>query len=163
ETTMIVTLDPEAPRSAVDAVEAQAARYPGVTTKLYEFVGAGATVREVHLIGSTRAVPTEPFQALAGVRAVNRVSVKYRLIGRHGKDSQTNAFEYNGVTFGGDQVQLIAGLCAVDTREHVDQMLAALAKEGIRTTRMGAYKPRTSPYDFQGLGKQCLPWVFESC
>jgi 3-deoxy-7-phosphoheptulonate synthase len=71
---MIITLDPEAPKSAVDAVIAQAERYGGVTTKLYEFVGAGATVREVHLIGSTRAVPTEPFEALAGVRAVNRVS-----------------------------------------------------------------------------------------
>lgn len=160
---MIVTLDPEAPKSAVDAVVAQAERYQGVTAKLYEFVGAGATVREVHLIGSTRAVPTEPFEAIPGVRAVNRVSVKYRLIGRHGKDSQTHAFEHNGVTFGGEKVQLIAGLCAVDTREHVDQMLAALAKEGLQATRMGAYKPRTSPYDFQGLGGACLPWVFELC
>src|SRR5262249_18122144 len=54
-----------------------------------------------------------------------------------------------------------AGLCAVDSRESVEAMMAALAREGVVTTRMGAYKPRTSPYDFQGLGKACLPYVFE--
>ena len=58
-------------------------------------------------------------------------------------------------------MHLFAGLCAVDTRAHVDAMMAALARAGIVTTRMGAYKPRTSPYDFQGLGRECLPWVFE--
>jgi 3-deoxy-7-phosphoheptulonate synthase len=86
--------------------------------------------------------------------------VKYRLIGRH-KDAETQSFDYNGVTFGGDEVLLLAGLCAVDTRENADAMLGALEAAGITTTRMGAYKPRTSPYDFQGLGKDCLPWVFE--
>ncbi len=58
-------------------------------------------------------------------------------------------------------VHVFAGLCAVDTREHVDATMAALASAGVVTTRMGAYKPRTTPYDFQGLGAACLPWVFE--
>jgi 3-deoxy-7-phosphoheptulonate synthase len=56
---------------------------------------------------------------------------------------------------------VLPGLCAVDTPEHAERMFAALAEVGVTTTRMGAYKPRTSPYDFQGLGKECLPWVFE--
>jgi len=158
---MIITLDPEAPLNTIDLITRQAERYPGVKTKLYEYTGTTTTIREVHLIGSTRTVPLEPFEAMPGVRAVSRVSVKYRLIGRHGKDDRTNAFEYNGVRFGSEQVQILAGLCAVDTREHVEAMMAALQREGISTTRMGAYKPRTSPYDFQGLGKECLPWVFE--
>jgi 3-deoxy-7-phosphoheptulonate synthase len=58
-------------------------------------------------------------------------------------------------------VHIFAGLCAVDTRESVERTMAALRDAGIVTTRMGAYKPRTSPYDFQGLGKACLPYVFE--
>jgi 3-deoxy-7-phosphoheptulonate synthase len=56
---------------------------------------------------------------------------------------------------------VFAGLCAVDTPEHVEQMLQALKLHGQVCTRMGAYKPRTSPYAFQGHGKQCLPYVFE--
>ena len=45
---------------------------------------------------------------------------------------------------------LFAGLCAVDTRDNVEATMAALGRAGVQTTRMGAYKPRTSPYDFQG-------------
>jgi 3-deoxy-7-phosphoheptulonate synthase len=124
------------------------------------FEGRGETIVEVHLVGSTQRVPTEPFEELPFVRSVVRVSKKYRLIGRH-EGTNSHGFTYNGVTFDDEHLHLIAGLCAVDTREHVDQVMAALAREGIVTTRMGAYKPRTSPYDFQGLGTSCLPWVFE--
>jgi 3-deoxy-7-phosphoheptulonate synthase len=56
---------------------------------------------------------------------------------------------------------VFAGLCAVDNPEHVELMLKALRDNGQVCTRMGAYKPRTSPYAFQGHGKACLPWVFE--
>ena len=56
---------------------------------------------------------------------------------------------------------MFAGLCAVDNPEHVETMLRALRDNGQVCTRMGAYKPRTNPYAFQGHGKDCLPWVFE--
>jgi 3-deoxy-7-phosphoheptulonate synthase len=56
---------------------------------------------------------------------------------------------------------VFAGLCAVDTPEHVEFMMRALKENGQVCTRMGAYKPRTNPYAFQGLGAACLPWVFE--
>jgi 3-deoxy-7-phosphoheptulonate synthase len=56
---------------------------------------------------------------------------------------------------------VFAGLCAVDTPQHVEEMMRALKDHGQPCTRMGAYKPRTSPYSFQGHGKSCLPWVFE--
>ena len=70
--------------------------------------------------------------------------------------------EYNGVKISQDTLHIFAGLCAVDTKEHIDLTFAALQKYGIVTTRAGAYKPRTSPYDFQGMGATCLPWLFES-
>ncbi len=161
---MIIILEPDLEdlRATVDAVRAVAERYPGVTVKPYEFKGTTHRFTEVHLVGSTGAVPAAPFEGLPGVRQVVRVSAKYRLIGRHDPAHATVGFDANGVRIDESEVHLFAGLCAVDTPSNVDAMMAALAREGIRTTRMGAYKPRSSPYDFQGLGKECLPWVFES-
>ncbi len=59
-------------------------------------------------------------------------------------------------------LNVFAGLCAVDNPQHVELMLRALQENGQVCTRMGAYKPRTNPYSFQGYGKACLPWVFKS-
>ncbi len=160
---MIVILEPDlgGQEAAVAAVRAVAARYPGVTVKPYEFKGTTHRFAEVHLLGPTAGVPAEPFERLPGVRQVVRVSAKYRLIGRHGR-GETVGFEHHGVRIDDTSVHVFAGLCAVDTPAHVEAMMAALEREGVVTTRMGAYKPRSSPYDFQGLGKECLPWVFES-
>ena len=158
---MIVTLEPDAPASAVDAVIRLAERHHGVSVKRYEFKGTTTTVTEIHLLGPTRTVPTDRFESLPGVRKVVRVSVKYRLIGRHQPGAEMPGFEYNGVRFDERAVHVFAGLCAVDTREHVAETMAAAKAAGLVTTRMGVYKPRTSPYDFQGLGRACLPWVFE--
>jgi 3-deoxy-7-phosphoheptulonate synthase len=157
---VIITLDPAAPPETAEAVVALASRYEGITPRRYAFQGTQETIVEIHLVGTTRLVPTEPFEAIAGVRRVVRVSQKYRLIGRH-PGVTAIGFEYNGVRFDESSVLVFAGLCAVDTREHVAETMAALAAHGVVTTRMGVYKPRTSPYDFQGLGKDCLPWVFE--
>jgi len=161
---MIIVLEPDlADRKAVvDTIAAVAARHPGVEVRPYEFTGTAHTFTEVHLVGSTASVPTDAFETIPGVRQVVRVSARYRLVGRHHPAHQTSGFTYNGVQVDDRVVHLFAGLCAVDTREHVEAMMAALGREGITTTRMGAYKPRTSPYDFQGLGATCLPFVFES-
>ncbi len=160
---MIIVLEPDRDdtEQTMQAIVAIAEHYEGVTPRPYSYSGARHTFTEVHLIGPTRQVPTEPFESLPGVRRVVRVSAKYRLIGRHHDEAESVGFEYNGVRFDDQNLHLFAGLCAVDTRSHVDQMMTALAAHGIVTTRMGAYKPRTSPYDFQGLGRECLPWVFE--
>jgi 3-deoxy-7-phosphoheptulonate synthase len=158
---MIITLEPDAPSTVADAVVRLAERHPGVSARRYEFRGATTTVVEIHLLGPTRTIPTEPFEAIAGVRKVVRVSVKYRLIGRPHPSAETPGFEYNGVHFDDRRVHVFAGLCAVDTPEHVESMMAALRDNGLVTTRMGVYKPRTSPYDFQGLGKSALPWLFD--
>jgi 3-deoxy-7-phosphoheptulonate synthase len=161
---MIITLDPEAPSEAVKTILDVIAQHPGVTPRKYDYRGASQTVTEIHLIGPPEVIqmiPEKLFSELPGVRSVVRVSSRYRLIGRHGQKHETPGFEYNGIAFDESQVHLFAGLCAVDTPENVDATMSALAANGIATTRMGAYKPRTSPYDFQGRGKDCLPWVFE--
>lgn len=66
------------------------------------------------------------------------------------------------ITFDQTSLHVFAGLCAVDTPEHVELMIKALKENGQVCTRAGAYRPRTNPYSFQGHGKDCLPHVFES-
>ncbi|MBP8120420.1 MAG: hypothetical protein KAY04_04190, partial [Burkholderiales bacterium] len=89
------------------------------------------------------------------------MAIELRILGRHQADEHDTGFEYNGVTFSQDNLHTFAGLNAVDTRDYVEQTFACLREHGQVCARMGAYKPRTSPYSFQGMGKECLPWVFE--
>jgi len=158
---MIITLRTGAEAEAVAVVLEIASRFAGVEPRSYRFEGVQGSAVEVHLLGDTARVPDSAFEGLPGVRRVVRISSKYRLIGRHGQADASVGFEYQGLRFDESEVQLIAGLCAVDTPKHTAQMMAALQEQGLQATRMGAYKPRTSPYDFQGLGAACLPWVFE--
>ncbi len=134
---------------------------PNVTTRVHQEIGALQTVTEIYLIGDTASLDQAEIESLAGVDRVVRVSEEYRILGRHRDDHRPTGFEYNGVTFDQDGLNVFAGLCAVDTPEHVEKMMQTLRDNNQVCTRMGAYKPRTNPYAFQGHGKNCLPWVFE--
>jgi len=158
---MIITLKTCADASAIAMVMETAGRFENIEPRKYIFEGVTGSFCEVHLIGNTSRIAEEQFEVLPGVQRVIRVSSKYRVIGRHGQDEADVGFQYNGLAFDESRVHVLAGLCAVDSRESVRAMMAELQKFGVQTTRMGAYKPRTSPYDFQGLGAECLPWVFE--
>jgi 3-deoxy-7-phosphoheptulonate synthase len=160
---MIIILQPDvAPDGPeVKDILAVASQFDGVSGRVYTFKGQTHTLVEVHLIGETKLVPSDAFSDRRGVVRVVRVSERYRLIGRHAGQVESVGFDYRGEHFGQDTFHVLPGLCAVDERVHVEATFRALAAAGIRTTRMGAYKPRTSPYDFQGRGSACLPWVFE--
>jgi 3-deoxy-7-phosphoheptulonate synthase len=136
-------------------------RLPDVTTRVHRIQGTERSVTEIYLIGSTKALQLEDMRALPCVEQAIRVSEEYRVLGRHKEDSRPAYFDYQGLRFGQDTLHVFAGLCAVDTPQHVEEMMRALKDHGQPCTRMGAYKPRTSPYSFQGHGKSCLPWVFE--
>jgi len=86
---------------------------------------------------------------------------EFRILGRHKGDEESIRFVYRDVEFHQECFHVVAGLNAVDTREFTERTFKALAAAGQVCARMGAYKPRTSPYSFQGYGKQCLPYVFE--
>lgn len=134
---------------------------PNIRSRVHVEQGTERSVVEVYLIGSTTSLNLEDMKALPCVERVVRVSEEYRILGRHKDDRRPTAFEYNGVRFGQDTLNVLAGLCAVDSRESVEEMMRALREHGQVCTRMGAYKPRTSPYAFQGHGRACLPYVFE--
>ncbi len=89
------------------------------------------------------------------------MAAELRILGRHQADEHDTGFTYNGVSFSQENLHTFAGLNAVDTREYVEQTFSCLSDHGQVCARMGAYKPRSSPYSFQGMGKDCLPWVFE--
>lgn len=140
---------------------AHLANLAGITIRVHTEVGTEQTLTEVYLIGNTKALSVEDMQSLPCVERVVRISEEYRILGRHENDDRPTYFDYNGVRFGQDTLNVFAGLCAVDTLEHVELMMKVLRDHGQVCTRMGAYKPRTSPYSFQGHGKACLPYVFD--
>ncbi len=160
---MIVILDPNITEASEEyqLTLDSLSRLPGITTRVHKVQGAQQVLTELYLIGDTRKLSAEDIQALPGVERVIRVSEEYRILGRHQDGQRTSGFHYNGVAFTQETLHVFAGLCAVDTPEHVKLMLKALQEHGQVCTRMGAYKPRTNPYSFQGHGKNCLPYVFE--
>jgi 3-deoxy-7-phosphoheptulonate synthase len=160
---MIIVLKADVAADAPEVAELirLAERHEGITTRVHQVQGTGRALTEICLLGPTAKVPTATFEGFEVVERVVRITEKYRAIGRHGALAAPG-FEYNGVKLSQDNLHVFAGLCAVDTREHVDMTFKALASLGVVTTRAGAYKPRTSPYDFQGHGASCLPWLFES-
>jgi 3-deoxy-7-phosphoheptulonate synthase len=160
---MIIILHPDTDKSdpAYGKLMGYLGGLPGITVRTHDVVGAQQTLTEVYLVGNTATLDQNEIRSFEVVENVVRVSREYRILGRHKDDSRPSGFEYNGVRFGQDELHVFAGLCAVDTREHVEAMLRALREAGQVCTRMGAYKPRTSPYSFQGHGRNCLPYVFE--
>ncbi|HEY3533274.1 MAG TPA: 3-deoxy-7-phosphoheptulonate synthase, partial [Casimicrobiaceae bacterium] len=161
---MILVLEPNTDPASPDyrMLASQLERLPSVTFRVHREVGTEVTLTEIYLIGNTGALTIEQMQVLPCVAKVVRVSEPYRVLGRHNLgDDRASSFDYNGVHFGQDNLNVFAGLCAVDSRESVEAMMKALRDNGQVCTRMGAYKPRTSPYAFQGFGTSCLPYVFE--
>lgn len=152
-----VTTASETGRKVLEYLRAK----PGITPKVHEVAGTQQVLSEIYLVGDTSTLDRHEIESLPGVDSVVKVSRSYAVIGRHADDTRSYGFNYNGVRFDQDSLHVFAGLCAVDTMEHVEVMMKALAERGLACTRMGAYKPRTNPYSFQGLGADCLPWVFE--
>ncbi|MFT7092200.1 MAG: 3-deoxy-7-phosphoheptulonate synthase, partial [Candidatus Azotimanducaceae bacterium] len=134
---------------------------PNIQIRTHEIQGDEQKLTEIYLLGDTQRLDQDPIEALDAVERVIRISQDYRILGRHSDEKRVSGFSYNGVQFTQENCHVFAGLCAVDVPEHVEIMMKALQSHGQVCTRMGAYKPRTNPYSFQGHGKDCLPWVFE--
>lgn len=134
---------------------------PNIEHRIHKVQGQQQQLTEVYLIGDTHKLELEQMASLPAVERVVRIADEYRVLGRHRDSDLVAGFTYNGIDFTQNSFHLFAGLCAVDNPRHVEDMLRVLKDNGQQCTRMGAYKPRTNPYSFQGHGKQCLPYVFE--
>ena len=134
---------------------------PDVKVQKHVVKGKAQQLTEIYLLGDTSKLSKDEIEGLPAVERVVRISDEYRILGRPKDERRSIGFTYNGVLFDQENLNVFAGLCAVDNRENVETMMKALRENGQLCTRMGAYKPRTNPYSFQGHGKECLPYVFE--
>ncbi len=114
----------------------------------------------IGIIGDERPLVAEPLEALSGVENIMPILEPFKLASRDFKPEPT-IFDVDGVTVGGDEIVVIAGPCAVESREQLLETAYAVKEAGAKMLRGGAYKPRTSPYSFQGLGEAGLDILAE--
>ena len=115
----------------------------------------GATRTAIGITGNQGAVDPSHFENLAGVAEAIRVSKPYKLITLDLRPEKT-IVRVGDATIGGDELAIIAGPCAIESRAQAFAIAEAVRRSGARFFRGGAYKPRTSPYAFQGLGEEGL-------
>ncbi len=137
------------------------AQIQGAINKLMEMgfdihrsTGARQTV--LGAVGALVDFDTRDTELLEGVEEVVRITAPYKLASRHFRPEGSVVQLGKGVAVGGEQVVMMAGPCSVESAEQMETIAALVAKQGVRVLRGGAFKPRTSPYSFQGLGKKGL-------
>src|SRR5579864_1255110 len=124
-------------------------------------VTRGTTRTIVAAVGSGRRHEIEALQVAAGVDNVVAIAQPFKLVSRQVRPHRT-VVRVGSVEIGGDDVVVIAGPCSVESREQLISTAQAVKKAGASLLRGGAYKPRTSPYDFQGLGEEALKILREA-
>jgi len=154
---MIVAMQEKATEEQIDAV-IEAMMEAGVdvhrTTGSIQTILAG--------VGQTAGLDLTKFEMLPGVLHVHRISAPYKLAGRAFRPEGTVVEFANGARIGGQQVAVIAGPCAVESREQIFAIAACVKRAGAGFLRGGAFKPRSSPYSFQGLGIPALQTMHEA-
>ena len=107
-------------------------------------------------IGDDRVLAGIPLSIFPGVESVHKILQPFKLVSREFKKEDTVIRFPNGVTIGGKEIQVMAGPCAVESDEQLLYIAERVKSAGAKILRGGAYKPRTSPYTFQGLGEEGL-------
>ena len=115
----------------------------------------------IGVIGNGRPIDHEQIERMAGVERTVPVVRPFKLASREFHPHDT-VFPINGVSIGGEQVIVMAGPCAVESREQLMETAQAVKAAGAHVLRGGAFKPRTSPYSFQGMGEQGLKLLAEA-
>jgi 3-deoxy-7-phosphoheptulonate synthase len=120
----------------------------------------GEEVTIIGVIGDERPISRATFERIEGVERVMRVLAPFKLASRDFKPEDT-VIPLNGTRIGGRAVVVMAGPCAVEDRVQMREVAHALKELGVKILRGGAFKPRTSPYSFQGLGREGLELLAE--
>jgi len=156
---MLVVMQSHATEEQVRAV---CQRIESLGYKALPVPGAGRTA--VCITGNSGPVDIGSLEAMAGVVECIPVSKPYKLVSRDVKEESTVVripTPLGDVAFGGRDIAMVAGPCAIETREQAFAVAERVKKAGARLFRGGAYKPRTSPYSFQGLGEPGLKILAE--
>ena len=147
---MIIVMKHGASHAEVDAVVSKI-RSAG----LREHVSRGAELTIIGAIGDEAQLQPAYFEIMPGVDRATRIAKQYKIVSRD-THPQGSILNIRGIPLGGEQIQVIAGPCSIETQQQMDISAAAVAAAGCSMMRGGAFKPRTSPYAFQGLGVEGL-------
>lgn len=124
-------------------------------------VSRGVEKTVIGAIGEEDVLRSQPLEAIPGVESVVPILKPYKIASREYKKENT-AVSINGVVVGGKKIVVAAGPCSVETEDLLIKTAIAVKKAGASMLRGGAFKPRTSPYSFQGLGEQGLKFLAEA-
>ncbi len=122
----------------------------------------GARMTVLGAVGSGIDFDIRNVELLPGVQEVHRISSPYKLAGRSFRPEGTIVRLANGVSVGGNEIIVMAGPCSVESREQIFTTAEAVVKAGAKVLRGGAFKPRSSPYSFQGHGEDALKLLREA-
>ena len=140
-------------RATDDQIQKVIAQLVDMGFDVHRSTGALRTV--IGAVGGNRAFDPALVQVLDGVQEVLRITEPYKLASRTFKPENT-IVTIGDVRIGGDEVIVMAGPCSAETEEQVEVTAAAVKRAGAKVLRGGAFKPRSSPYSFQGLGEEGL-------
>ena len=147
---MIIVMKPSATQEEIKGV-VNKVEQSGLHTNLSK----GAEVTIVGVIGDKKKIANLEVNMLPGVEKTVRITEKYKLVSREFHPSDT-VIDVDGVKIGGDHLTIMAGPCAVESEEQLQEAARCVKDGGAQFLRGGAFKPRTSPYDFQGLAEKGL-------
>lgn len=153
---MIIVLRPDASESQIDHL-LDRLRELGFKTHLSK--GEERTI--VGIIGDDRLLQNQPLTAFPGVESVTPILAPWKLVSREFKQENT-VIEVDAVKIGGKKIAMMAGPCAVEKLELTVGIAHEVKAAGASILRGGAYKPRTSPYSFQGVGREGLDYLLEA-
>ncbi len=156
---MLIVMKPQASQEEIRAV---CRKIESMGYRAHPMPGAQRTA--VGITGNKGPLEPAEFDTMPGVAEAIPVSKPYKLVGREVKAEDTCVrvgTEGHTVNVGGRELAIIAGPCAIESREQAFAAAARVRKAGARMFRGGAFKPRTSPYSFQGLGKEGLEILAE--
>ena len=147
---MLVVMKPQATAAEVEAV---VERIRSLGFDAHPIPGAQRVA--IGITGNKGALDPALFEGMPGVRDAIRVSQPFKLVSREVKEEDT-VIDVGGARLGGGRLAVIAGPCSVESQEQILETAHAVKRAGATFLRGGAYKPRTSPYDFQGLAEEGL-------
>lgn len=152
---MIIVMKPDATKENIQKVED---RLQQVGLKAHLSTGEDCTI--IGVIGDRKKIANLEVSMLEGVEKTVRITEKYKLVSRHFHPEDT-IIDVDGVKIGGKEVVVMAGPCSVESIEQLREAAKAVKAGGAKFLRGGAFKPRTSPYDFQGLAEEGLKMLRE--
>lgn len=126
---------------------------------IHRSTGAAQTVLGV--VGNTQTIDVRNYEIIEGVQEVIRITEPYKLAGRTFKKDDS-VIKIRDARIGGNQIAMIAGPCSVESREQIRKIASFVKSTGTLLLRGGAYKPRSSPYSFQGMGEEGLKYMREA-